>query len=246
MRLFFAIFAAILACGTCAGQEVTISGPDRVDATGCYFYTLDGVAEADIENCEWACLPLSKQAEFGLALVYDPLTKERRSILFFRPRESGPHTLIFDVNVPGRYYWALKEVRVGEGPPPGPDPEPEPQPEPEPEPEPLDGWALWTKATAERVIPEAGRADQARLIADTMEATVAASAAGTFASAREFREALRAANRRALGEDVWATWNAKFDSLLSQELSVANYDPNSQPVLRALYAEIIRGLREVR
>jgi hypothetical protein len=244
--LLAAILGAVLG-SVCFGGEVNIAGPDKVSADEGYFYALEGVSEEVIAESQWACVPLSLKAEFELCLVYDPLSKERHPAIYFKAREEGKHTLIFDVNVPGKYGWAIKEVVVGEGEPDDGDDDDDDDGTPDP----LKGWSLWTKKTAERVIPKSGaRREQARTLAASLEATVSASAGGAFKNAREFRVAIRSSNRAAIGEDAWALWNSKFDSLLSQELAAlvkqGKFNPNDQATLRNLYLEVAKGLREVK
>jgi hypothetical protein len=222
--------------------EYGIAGPEKVGQSEGYFYSLEGIDEEMIPSSQWECIPLSKKAEFELCLVYDPVTKERFPVLYFKAREEGTYTLVFDVNVPDKYGWAVKEVLVGDAVPDDDDDEDD-------QPDPLKGWALWTKKTAERVIQTAGRAEEAKVLATSLEATVSASAGGAFENAREFRVAIRSSNRAALGEDAWALWNYKFDSLLSQELSAlakqGKFNPNDQQVLRDLYLQVAKGLKGV-
>ena len=108
-------------------------------------------------------------------------------------------------------------------------------------------WAKWAKATAERVIDSKTRRAEAQKLASSIESSVAASAAGVFSSAKEFRQALRSANRRALGEPAWAIWNQEFDKLLTAEVLKLKpkLELEDQAAMRRLYAEVAKGLREV-
>jgi len=227
--LFFVLVSQLF------GAKVYLDGPDHLPADVSCFYSIRGMEEADILQARWACIPLSRKAEVKVCLIYDALSKQREPYVFFRPSECGIHTLIFDVNSEGKSAWALKEIIVGES------------PEPSPSPSPLDGWAKWTKETVERVVPSEGRRERALLLAEAMEATVAAS--DSFKTAQHLRIALRQNNRKALGENAWAVWNQHFDSLLTNELDVlrsqGEFDIENKKTLKQLYTEIAAGLKEV-
>lgn len=153
----------------------------------------------------------------------------------------------------GRYSFVLGVAVAADSPPVlvihtvvigevGPDPPPPPDPN-------LKGWAKWTFETVMEYVPAKGRAEAAEKLIASMEPIISATAAGAFDSPQKAREAMGAANRKALkfpGEP-WKTWDREFDARLQAELdSLADGgDLTTLDQYRRLWEQIVAGLRRV-
>lgn len=230
--------------------QVDIDGPEEIKAGQLTMYTITGVKledlTADPPKIELLCVPNPEGVFYG---VYDFMGRKPAALL--QSNSPGKYTIIV-INYEGRET-KRKEIRVKGGPGPDPSPNPDPEPDPDPGPDPSTPWAKWTKATAERLINNANRKQEARAMSAAMKAQVSKQAAGGFQASAQFRQAVKTENVRALvnlynsqssGRSRALDWEIKFNGALESEIrkQVPDLNKLSQDQWANLYSGIAEGL----
>jgi hypothetical protein len=229
--------------------DIDIDGPDKIPAGQLAMFPLTGMTLADLTadppKINLICVPEPLGVFYG---VYDFLG--RRPAALLQSNKSGTFTIIL-VDYEGRET-KKKEVRVEGG--PGPDPGPGPNPNPDPEPE---GWALWTKQNAERLIDNSNRQKEAEAMSRAINACLSAQAAGVYKTPASLRAGVKAANVKAF-VDLYGSqstgrlraldWEMKLNRALEDNIrkQIPNLDRIPLAEWVRLYGQIAEGLSLVR
>lgn len=205
--LFTVWLFALMFAGAARGQ-VTIDGPDTVDAGRLCVLRLSGLTGS--ESAEWLIISRSGTLTDPVRGVDWEVFEAGRVCVFATPNPGRYLVLVATSPTSGNVVLIAHDVTVGNPPPPPPTPpNPGPEPGPGPGPTPPGPVLKWEQLALEKAMAlvASPRAAEAKKVADALR--TAASQVTDVNDFRKARELVREKTREALGTGYvrWLDWS---------------------------------------
>ena len=210
VRYSFIVWLFVLMFAGAACGQVTIDGPDVVDAGRLCVLRLSGLTGS--ESAEWLIISRAGTLTDPVRGVDWEVFEAGRVCVFATPNPGRYLVLVASSPTSGNVVLIAHEVTVGNPPPPPPtppNPEPGPQPGPGPGPTPPGPVLRWEQLAREKAMSlvASPRAAEAKKVADALR--TAASQVTDVSDFRKARELVREKTREALGTGYvrWLDWS---------------------------------------